>query len=186
MATGSAGFGSTSCRKKNNPISSATKPATLTHLLRTELRRTKVCFFLQCWRSLPMGSSLSPMNLPDNVGRGLIIAAGEAGKMPSEIVLEALDQFGSERPVRTSFQKRSTSCGKHWTQPSNQLWVVHLDKLPGVLPSDITAPSAERHLCVVFPSSCRSAGNLLRRSTPELTPWLRHSAAKRRLVDRWI
>lgn len=56
-----------------------------------------------------MGSSLSPMNLPDNVGRGLNIAAGEAGKMPSEIVLEALDQFGGERPVRTIFQKRSTS-----------------------------------------------------------------------------
>lgn len=56
-----------------------------------------------------MGSSLSPMNLPDNVGRGLNIAAGEAGKMPSEIVLEARDQFGGEHPVRTSFQKRSTS-----------------------------------------------------------------------------
>lgn len=59
-----------------------------------------------------MGSSLSPMNLPDNVGRGLNIAAGEAGKMPSEIVLEALDQFGGERPVRTIFQKRSTSLRK--------------------------------------------------------------------------
>ena len=51
-----------------------------------------------------MGSSLSPMNLPDNVGRGLNIAAGEAGKMPSEIVLEAMDQFGGERPVRPFFR----------------------------------------------------------------------------------
>lgn len=51
-----------------------------------------------------MGSSSSLINLPDDIGRGLNIAAGEAREMPSEIVLEALDQIGGERPVRTSFR----------------------------------------------------------------------------------
>lgn len=55
-----------------------------------------------------MGSSSSLINLPDDIGRGLDIAAGEARKMPSEIVLEALDQ--SEVNAREDqFQKRMTS-----------------------------------------------------------------------------
>ncbi len=48
------------------------------------------------------------INLPDDLRRGLEIAAGEAGRTPSDIVIEALDQFGIERLSEDQFQKRLT------------------------------------------------------------------------------
>lgn len=55
-----------------------------------------------------MESSSPPINLPDDVRRGLEVAAGAAGKTPSEIVLEALEQFGIERLTEDQFLKRIT------------------------------------------------------------------------------
>lgn len=55
-----------------------------------------------------MQNSSLPISLPDDVRRGLDIAAGEAGKTPSEIVMEALEQFGIERLSEDQFQKRLT------------------------------------------------------------------------------
>jgi predicted DNA-binding protein len=55
-----------------------------------------------------MQSSSPPINLPDDVRRGLDVAAGEAGKTPSEIVMEALERFGIERLSEDQFQKRMT------------------------------------------------------------------------------
>ena len=55
-----------------------------------------------------MEDSSPPINLPDDVRRGLEVAAGAAGKTPSEIVLEALEQFGIERLTEDQFLKRIT------------------------------------------------------------------------------
>ena len=55
-----------------------------------------------------MEGSSPPINLPDDVRRGLEVAAGAAGKTPSEIVLEALEQFGIERLTEDQFLKRIT------------------------------------------------------------------------------
>ncbi|MTE02084.1 hypothetical protein GIY56_17480 [Paracoccus sp. YIM 132242] len=55
-----------------------------------------------------MQSTSPPIDLPDDVRRGLDIAAGEAGKTPSEIVLEALERFGIERLTEDQLQKRMT------------------------------------------------------------------------------
>lgn len=55
-----------------------------------------------------MENSSPPINLPDDVRRGLEVAAGAAGKTPSEIVLEALEQFGIERLTEDQFLKRIT------------------------------------------------------------------------------
>ena len=55
-----------------------------------------------------MQSSSPPINLPDDVRRGLDVAAVEAGKTPSEIVMEALERFGIERLSEDQFQKRMT------------------------------------------------------------------------------
>jgi hypothetical protein len=49
-----------------------------------------------------------PIDLPDDLRRGLEIAAGEAGKTPTEIVMEALERFGIERLSEDQFQKRLT------------------------------------------------------------------------------
>ncbi|MCZ0963573.1 hypothetical protein [Paracoccus benzoatiresistens] len=53
-----------------------------------------------------MQSASPPINLPDDLRRGLEIAAGEAGRPPSEIVIEALERFGIERLSEDQFQKR--------------------------------------------------------------------------------
>ena len=55
-----------------------------------------------------MQSASPPIDLPDDLLRGLDIAAGQAGKTPSEIVMEALEQFGIERLSEDQFQKRLT------------------------------------------------------------------------------
>lgn len=55
-----------------------------------------------------MESASPPIDLPDDLRRGLEIAAAQAGKTPSEIVLEALEQFGIERLSEDQFQKRLT------------------------------------------------------------------------------
>lgn len=53
-----------------------------------------------------MQSVSPPIDLPDDLRRGLEIAAGEAGKTPTEIVMEALERFGIERMSEDQFQKR--------------------------------------------------------------------------------
>ena len=53
-----------------------------------------------------MQSASPPIDLPDDLRRGLEIAAGEAGKTPTEIVMEALERFGIERMSEDQFQKR--------------------------------------------------------------------------------
>lgn len=53
-----------------------------------------------------MQSASPPIDLPDDLRRGLEIAAGEAGKTPTEIVTEALERFGIERLSEDQFQKR--------------------------------------------------------------------------------
>ena len=53
-----------------------------------------------------MQSVSPPIDLPDDLRRGLEIAAGEAGKTPTEIVMEALERFGIERLSGDQFQKR--------------------------------------------------------------------------------
>ena len=55
-----------------------------------------------------MQSVSPPIDLPDDLRRGLEIAAGEAGKTPTEIVMEALERFGIERLSEDQFQKRLT------------------------------------------------------------------------------
>jgi hypothetical protein len=55
-----------------------------------------------------MQSASPPIDLPDDLRRGLEIAAGEAGKTPTEIVMEALERFGIERLSEDQFQKRLT------------------------------------------------------------------------------
>lgn len=55
-----------------------------------------------------MQSSSPPINLPDDIRRGLEIAAAQAGKTPSDIVMEALERFGIERLSEDQFQKRMT------------------------------------------------------------------------------
>lgn len=53
-----------------------------------------------------MQSTSPPIDLPDDLRRGLETAAGEAGKSPTEIVMEALEKFGIERLTEDQFQKR--------------------------------------------------------------------------------
>ncbi|MFC3629422.1 hypothetical protein ACFOM8_08175 [Paracoccus angustae] len=55
-----------------------------------------------------MQDASPPIDLPDDLRRGLDIAAGEAGKTPSEIVAEALERFGVKRLSEDQFQKRLT------------------------------------------------------------------------------
>ncbi|WP_207101320.1 hypothetical protein [Paracoccus shandongensis] len=55
-----------------------------------------------------MESASPPIDLPDDLRRGLDIAAGEAGKTPSQIVVEALERLGIERLSADQFQKRLT------------------------------------------------------------------------------
>ena len=55
-----------------------------------------------------MDSTSPPIDLPEDLRRGLEIAAGEAGKTASQIVIEALEQFGIKRLSADQFQKRLT------------------------------------------------------------------------------
>lgn len=55
-----------------------------------------------------MDSNLLPIDLPDDLRRGLEVAAGQAGKTPSDIVIEALESFGIERLSEDQLQKRMT------------------------------------------------------------------------------
>lgn len=55
-----------------------------------------------------MDSASPPIDLPDDLRRGLDIAAGEAGRTPTEIVIEALESLGIERLSEDQFQKRLT------------------------------------------------------------------------------
>lgn len=55
-----------------------------------------------------MQSTSPPIDLPDDLRRGLETAAGEAGKQPSEIVIEALEKFGVERLSEDQQLKRMT------------------------------------------------------------------------------
>lgn len=55
-----------------------------------------------------MENASLPINLPDDLRRGLEVASGEAGKTPSEIVVEALESFGIERMTEDQLQKRMT------------------------------------------------------------------------------
>jgi predicted transcriptional regulator len=55
-----------------------------------------------------MDSAAPPVDLPEDLRRGLEIAAGEAGKTPSAIIVEALEQFGIKRLSEDQFQKRLT------------------------------------------------------------------------------
>ncbi|MFC3167989.1 MULTISPECIES: hypothetical protein [Paracoccus] len=55
-----------------------------------------------------MQSSSTPIDLPEDLRRGLETAAGEAGKTPTDIVVEALESFGVKRLSEDQFQKRLT------------------------------------------------------------------------------
>ena len=55
-----------------------------------------------------MQDASPPLRLPDDLRRGLEIAAGEAGKAPADILVEALERFGIERLSEDQFQKRLT------------------------------------------------------------------------------
>jgi predicted DNA-binding protein len=55
-----------------------------------------------------MQSGSPPIDLPEDLRRGLDIAAGEAGKTASEIVVEALERFGIKRLSEDQFHKRMT------------------------------------------------------------------------------
>lgn len=55
-----------------------------------------------------MNSAAPPVDLPEDLRRGLEIAAGEAGKTPSAIIIKALEQFGIKRLSEDQFQKRLT------------------------------------------------------------------------------
>lgn len=55
-----------------------------------------------------MDSTSPPLDLPDDLRRGLEIAAAEAGRTPSQIIEEALDRFGIQRLSEDQFQKRLT------------------------------------------------------------------------------
>lgn len=55
-----------------------------------------------------MDSTSPPLDLPDDLRRGLEIAAAEAGRTPSQIIAEALDRFGIQRLSEDQFQKRLT------------------------------------------------------------------------------
>lgn len=55
-----------------------------------------------------MQSASPPIDLPHDLRRGLDIAAGEAGKTPSDIVVEALESFAIKRLSEDQFQKRMT------------------------------------------------------------------------------
>lgn len=55
-----------------------------------------------------MQSASPPIDLPDDLRRGLEAAAGQAGKSPTEIIIEALERLGVERLSEDQFLKRLT------------------------------------------------------------------------------
>ena len=55
-----------------------------------------------------MISSTPPIDLPDDLHRGLEMAAAEAGKSPTEIIIRALEDFGIERLSEDQQLKRMT------------------------------------------------------------------------------
>jgi hypothetical protein len=58
--------------------------------------------------TIGMQSASPPIDLPEDLCRDLGVAAGQAGKTPTEIVTEALESFGIERLSEDQFQKRMT------------------------------------------------------------------------------
>ena len=55
-----------------------------------------------------MQSVSPPIDLPEDIRRGLEAAAAQAGKTPTEIILEALDKLGIEPLNEDQFLKRMT------------------------------------------------------------------------------
>jgi hypothetical protein len=55
-----------------------------------------------------MSSSTPPIDLPDDLRRGLEMAAAEAGKSPTEIIIRALENLGIERLTEDQQLKRMT------------------------------------------------------------------------------
>lgn len=55
-----------------------------------------------------MNNTTPPIDLPDDLRRGLETAAAEAGKTPSDIVITALEKLGIERLSEDQQLKRMT------------------------------------------------------------------------------
>lgn len=53
-----------------------------------------------------MESTSPPIDLPDDLRRGLEIHAGQTGTSPSDVVIAALESYGVERLTEDQFQKR--------------------------------------------------------------------------------
>ncbi len=55
-----------------------------------------------------MQSKSPPIDLPDDLLRGVEMAAGEAGKSPTDVVVAALEQSGIKRLNEDQLLKRMT------------------------------------------------------------------------------
>lgn len=55
-----------------------------------------------------MMNSTPPIDLPEDLRRGLETAAAEAGKSPTEMIVEALENLGIERLSEDQQLKRMT------------------------------------------------------------------------------
>jgi hypothetical protein len=55
-----------------------------------------------------MNGSAPPIDLPDDLRRGLETAAAQAGKSPTEMVITALEKLGVERLSEDQQLKRMT------------------------------------------------------------------------------
>lgn len=55
-----------------------------------------------------MTGSTPPIDLPDDLRRGLETAAAEAGDSPTDIIVKALEAFGIERMTDDQQLKRMT------------------------------------------------------------------------------
>lgn len=55
-----------------------------------------------------MESTSPPIDLPEDLRRGLEVHAAQAGKSPSDIVIAALDHYGVERLTEDQMEKRMT------------------------------------------------------------------------------
>jgi hypothetical protein len=55
-----------------------------------------------------MNNTTPPIDLPDDLRRGLETAAAEAGKTPLDIVITALEKLGIERLTEDQQLKRMT------------------------------------------------------------------------------
>lgn len=55
-----------------------------------------------------MNNTTPPIDLPDDLRRGLEMAAAEAGKTPADIIITALEKLGIERLSEDQQLKRMT------------------------------------------------------------------------------